>query len=245
MAPKTSRITPLLQPPIGFAHRGARGHARENTLDAFALALRLGATGLETDAWLTHDGEVVLDHDGTVGRLIGKRPIREVARAGLPGHIPTLDALYTLVGTDIPLSIDVKDDAAAGPIIDVARRHGDHAVGNLWLCAGDLELLASWRALDPAVRLVDSTRLKRVKEGPERRAARLVELGIDAINLHHSDWTGGLTTLFHRFERYAFAWDLQHERLLTGALDMGVDAIYSDWPDRMTTAFEKFTWSEP
>jgi glycerophosphoryl diester phosphodiesterase len=95
------------------------------------------------------------------------------------------------------------------------------------------------------VRLVDSTRLKRVKEGPERRAARLVELGIDAINLHHSDWTGGLTTLFHRFERYAFAWDLQHERLLTGALDMGVDAIYSDWPDRMTTAFEKFTWSEP
>src|SRR6185436_7833703 len=53
----------LLDPPIGFAHRGARAHAPENTLDAFALALRLGATGLETDLWLTADGIPVLDHD--------------------------------------------------------------------------------------------------------------------------------------------------------------------------------------
>jgi glycerophosphoryl diester phosphodiesterase len=243
MAPRTSRITPLLQPPLAFAHRGARAHARENTLDSFALALRLGATGLETDAWVTRDGHVVLDHDGTVGRLLRKRPISELARSALPGHIPTLDGLYALVGTDVPLSIDVKDHRAAGPIVDVARAHGDHAVANLWLCGGDVEQVASWRALDPAVRLVDSTRLKYVKEGPERRAARLAELGIDAINLHHSDWTGGLTTLFHRFERYAFAWDLQHERVLDAAIDMGVDAIYSDWSDRMAGVMAAFRWS--
>jgi len=34
---------------IAFAHRGARAYARENTLDAFQLGLRLGATGLESD----------------------------------------------------------------------------------------------------------------------------------------------------------------------------------------------------
>jgi glycerophosphoryl diester phosphodiesterase len=243
MAPRTTRITPLLQPPIGFAHRGARGHERENTLDAFALALRLGATGIETDAWLTRDDVVVLDHDGTVGRILSKRAIRTVDRADLPGHIPTLDELYDLVGTDIPISIDVKDDAAAGPILDVARRRGDVARANLWLCGGDLAQLAAWRALDPVVRLVDSTRLKRVTEGPERRAARLVELGIDAINLHHSDWTGGLTTLFHRFERYAFAWDLQHERIIDAALDMGVDGVYSDWSDRMAGVLGGFSWA--
>jgi glycerophosphoryl diester phosphodiesterase len=242
MAPRTARIAPLLLPPIAFAHRGARGHARENTLDGFALALRLGATGLETDAWLTRDGEVVLDHDGTVGRLFGRRSIREVDREALPSHIPTLDALYELVGTDVPISVDVKDTDAAGPIVEVARRHGDHAVANLWLCGGDMDLVAGWRALDPTVRLVDSTRLKRVREGPERRAARLVELGIDAINLHHSDWTGGLTTLFHRFERYAFAWDLQHERLLDAAFDMGLDGVYSDFSDRMSAVHARFTW---
>jgi glycerophosphoryl diester phosphodiesterase len=242
MTPRTSRIAPLLLPPIAFAHRGARGHARENTLDAFSLALRLGATGLETDAWLTRDGQVVLDHDGTVGRFYAKRAIRDVERDALPHHIPTLDELYDLVGTDVPISVDVKDRDAAGAIVEVARRHGDHAVANLWLCGGDVDEVAAWRELDPNVRLVDSTRLKRIREGPERRAARLAELGIDAINLHHSDWTGGLTTLFHRFERYAFAWDVQHERLIDAAFDMGLDGVYSDWSDRLAGVLGRFHW---
>ena len=50
--------------PIGFAHRGARAHAPENTLAAFSLALEMGATALESDVWLTADGVAVLDHDG-------------------------------------------------------------------------------------------------------------------------------------------------------------------------------------
>ncbi len=54
--------------PIGFAHRGARSERPENTLEAFRRALELGATGLESDAWITADGEVVLDHDGVPGR---------------------------------------------------------------------------------------------------------------------------------------------------------------------------------
>ncbi|HEV8296902.1 MAG TPA: glycerophosphodiester phosphodiesterase [Acidimicrobiales bacterium] len=232
-----TRIPSLMQPPIGFAHRGARAHAPENTLDAFRLAIRLGATGLETDVWLTRDHEVVLDHDGLIGRrLTRRRPIGEFDRADLPASIPSLRELYDAVGTDLPLSLDLKGGPAVGSaVIDVARAVGDHVVPRLWLCA-DLATLTALRALDPSVRLVDSTRLKYVKEGPERRAARLAELGIDAINLHHSDWTGGLTTLFHRFERYAFAWDCQLERVLAASLDMGVDAVYSDWSDRMSAA---------
>lgn len=229
------RITPLLQPQIGFAHRGARAHERENTIEAFRLALRLGATGIETDAWITRDGVVVLDHDGVVGRLLNRKRIREVVRDALPRHIPTLTDLYHAIGTDVPISIDVKDHDAAGPIIEVARSFGPHVVSNLWLCGGDVDVVASWRSLDPAVRLVNSTRLKRIPEGPERRAARLAELGIDAINMHHTDWSGGLTTLFHRFDRYAFAWDAQHERLIAAAFDMGCDAVYSDWSDRLAS----------
>jgi glycerophosphoryl diester phosphodiesterase len=231
-----TRIPALLKPPIGFAHRGARAHARENTLESFRLAARLGATGIETDAWLTSDGEIVLDHDGVVRRRLSKIPIRALARAELPGHVPTLQELYREIGTDLPVSIDVKDPDAAEPIIAIVRSLGDHVVRNTWLCHHRLETLASWRGLDASVRLVDSTRLKDVKEGPERRAARLAELGVDAINMRCTEWTGGLTTLFHRFERYAFAWDAQHERLLAAALDMGVDAVYSDWVDRMVAA---------
>ena len=107
------RLPSLRVPPIGFAHRGARAHAPENTIEGFRLALRLGATGLESDVWITEDGEAVLDHDGVVrGRFSVRKAIREVPRAALPGHIPTLAELYDACGTDFELSLDLKDDDA-------------------------------------------------------------------------------------------------------------------------------------
>ena len=41
----------------------------------------------------------------------------------------------------------------------------------------------------------------------------------------------------HRFDRLAFAWDLQHDHALTTVLAMGVDAVYSDWVDRMVDVY--------
>jgi glycerophosphoryl diester phosphodiesterase len=230
-------VTPLpslLVPPVGFAHRGARAHAPENTLESFALALRLGATGLESDVWLTADGVAVLDHDGIVGSRLRRRSIGDVERAALPAHIPTLAALFEECGADFELSLDVKDPAAIDATVGVAREAG--AAERLWLCHHDWQQVAAWRRMYPDVKLVDSTRLRHMKDGPERRAAALANDGIDAVNLHHSDWTGGLTTLFHRFGVHAFGWDAQFERVLDNLLTMGIDAVYSDHVDRMMDA---------
>jgi glycerophosphoryl diester phosphodiesterase len=228
------RFAPARVPPIGFAHRGARAHAPENTIEAFQLALQLGATGLESDVWLTADGEPVLDHDGVVGSRMRRRQISTLTRDELPPHIPTVAELYDACGTGFELSLDVKDPAAAEPTAAVARNAG--ANERLWLLHHDWQLVASWRRPLHDVRLADSTRLARMKPGPERRAADLADAGIDGVNMHRSDWTGGLTTLFHRFERFAFAWDCQLRRHLDEMLDCGVDAVYCDHVDRMATA---------
>lgn len=230
-------MDPLLRPPIAFAHRGARAHAPENTLEAFRLGLKLGATGLESDVWLTADGVPVLDHDGVVGGRLRRRAIGSMPRSALPSHIPSLAELYEECGVGFELSLDLKDADAAAAVVAVARDAGGaEAVHRLWLCHPDWEQVASWRALDPDVRLVDSTRIRKIKEGPERRAASLADAGIEAINMHSSDWTGGLTTLFHRFELYAFGWDAQYPRVLAGLLNMGIDAVYSDHVDVMMEA---------
>jgi glycerophosphoryl diester phosphodiesterase len=226
-------------PPIGFAHRGARAHARENTLEAFSLALRLGATGLESDAWVTADGAVVLDHDGVVGGRVRRRPIASLPRAALPDHIPTLEDLYATCGTDFELSLDVKDPAAAPGVVDAARQAGGSAPERLWLCHHDWELVATWRRPFDDVHLVDSTFLGWMKHGPERRAAQLADAGIDAVNLHRSEWSGGLTALFHRFDLMTFGWDCQHERHLDETLDHGIDGLFSDHVDRMVDALAR------
>jgi glycerophosphoryl diester phosphodiesterase len=229
-------VDALLKPPIGFAHRGARAHAPDNTLESFQLARKLGATGLESDVWLTADGVAVLDHDGIVKSGLRRRPIGSLTRAALPKWVPTLEDLYATCGTDFDLSLDVKDPAAAASVVAVARAAGDGVLPRLWLCHHTFEQLAQWRALSDEVRLVDSTRLRQIRGGAERRAADLADAGIDAINLHHTDWSLGLTTLFHRFERLCFGWDAQFERILAALLAMGIDAVYSDHVDRMVDA---------
>jgi len=203
--------------------------APENTLESFVLAQKLGANGIESDVWVTADGEAVLDHDGVVGGRLRRRPIRETARADLPPHIPTLAELYLTCGTDFELSLDIKDDGAIEPTVATARAMG--AAERLWACHPNWEVVASWRPRYPDIKLVDSTRLNRMKQGPERRAAQLADAGIDAVNLHHSDWSGGLIALFHRFELDALGWDAQFPRTIDALLDAGIDGVFSDHVD--------------
>jgi len=222
--------------PLVLGHRGSPRRARENTLEAFQLALRLGATGLESDVWLTRDGVPVLVHDGELGRRLRKRRIADMRRDELPGHIPSIDDLVEACGTDYHLSLDLKAAQSGQPLIDALAAHSKDLVGRTWLCHPDLATLAALRPANPSVNLVHSTRLTRLVDGAERHAARLADAGVTGINLRRDDWNGGLVALFHRFERTAFAWDLQFEHELSAALRMGCDGIYSDWVDRMVAA---------
>ena len=60
---KTKRTTKV------WAHRGASGYRPENTLEAFELAIRQGADGIELDVHTSADGELIVMHDETVDRV--------------------------------------------------------------------------------------------------------------------------------------------------------------------------------
>ncbi len=220
--------------PVGFAHRGARAERRENTLEAFARALERGATGLESDAWITADGVVVLDHDGVTGPVWRHRALSTQDRADLPAHIPALSDLYRECGTDFELSIDVKDPAALDPLLEVARRAG--AAERLWLCHHDWRPMAGWRRRAPEVRLVESSNLAWMKEGLAARASTLAASGLDALNLHRSQWDADRVREVRAVGLRALGWDAQSDDDLDRLLAMGVDGVYSDHTDRMMAA---------
>ncbi len=232
------RLPSLLDPPIAFAHRGARAHAPENTIEAFELALRLGATGLESDVWLTADGVPVLDHDGVIKQGLRRRPIGDYRRAQLPDHIPSLAEVLDVCGSGFDLSLDVKDPLSAPAVISVVTNQDPGMRERLWLCDTELDRLVALRPASDGVRLLQSTRLDRLREGAERRADTLADAGIDGINLNRRDWNGGLVALFHRFGLVTFGWDLQYEHELRDALRMGLDAVYSDHVDVMMDAMK-------
>lgn len=236
------RLPSKLERPIAFAHRGARAHAPENTLEAFDLAVKLGATGIESDVWLSRDGHLILNHDRHYG--LRRKAISSQDRAKLPESMLTLPELFERVPASMDLSIDIKDDAAMVPLLTWAGTLEPIDRGRLFLCHHDWRKLAQWRAIDEHVRLIDSTSVKAMNAikgygGPERRAHDLTEAGIDGVNLRYDEWTGGMATLFHRFDRLCFGWDAQHERVLNELLRIGIDGVYCDTVDLMMEAVDK------
>ncbi len=201
-AVQQQRLPSLLEPPIAFGHRGARAYAPDNTLESFALALRLGATGLESDVWLTADG------------VAGARPRRHGAGAPAPAADPRRGPRRPARARPGPGRPLRRQRHRLPPVArpQGRRRRPARAGGRpgpptptWWAGSGCATptgaCSASCARSTPTCAWSTPPASAASEEGPERRAAVLAEHGIDAINLHHTDWTGGLTTLFHRFDR--------------------------------------------
>jgi glycerophosphoryl diester phosphodiesterase len=232
--------------PITFAHRGARAHEPENTLAAFRRALELGATGLETDAWLSSDDQVVLVHGNAFRRglrrvRVGRTEATQLARY----DVPRLVDLYAELGAGFELSIDVKDRRAAQPILAAAGDAGPEATGKLWLCSPSLRFLRELADAGTGAHLVHSRSRRTLPQPLERHAADLAASGIEVMNMHHSEWSAGIVTLFHRFDVLAFAWDVQEVRHIRAALAMNVDALYCDRVDRMVATVGEWSSERP
>ncbi|MEZ5250957.1 MAG: hypothetical protein R2713_17615 [Ilumatobacteraceae bacterium] len=162
----------------------------------------------------------MLDHDGVVLGRLRKRPIGEVARRDLPEHIPTLAELYEQCGTGFALARPegrgVRPD---GDRCDTTP-HRRCSSG----CGSPPRPASTPAAAATRVHaLVDSTRLHRSRKAPSGR--RHCAGGIDAINLHHSDWNGGLVALFHRFERFAPRVGSAARPRTRPGLRMGLDGV--------------------
>jgi len=130
--------------PVIFAHRGASAHAPENTLAAFKLALERGADGVELDAKLTTDGQVVVIHDQTVRRTTGAEGVvRQMSLAQLKAldagsffgqqfagePIPTLGEVFAAVGQRTLINVEITNytsvwDALPDRIADLVEEYG-------------------------------------------------------------------------------------------------------------------------
>jgi glycerophosphoryl diester phosphodiesterase len=84
---------------LRIGHRGAAGHAPENTVAAIRKGIALGVDFVEIDVRRTSNGGLVVLHDETVNRTtngkgrVDRLSLQEVKKfnAGNGEHIPTLE----------------------------------------------------------------------------------------------------------------------------------------------------------
>ena len=102
-----------------FAHRGLHDETRaENSMSAFRAAVDAGF-GIELDVRLSSDGELVVFHDDTLERVVGKEgrvdaftadELSEMSLSGTDDGVPRFSEVLSLVDGRVPLLVEIKED---------------------------------------------------------------------------------------------------------------------------------------
>ncbi len=236
-----------------YAHRGARGHAPENTLLAFEMAFDLGAEAIECDVQRTCDGQLVILHDGTVNRttdgkglvaaltLAQVRALNAGRRWGLVQRVPTLDETLHLVR------------ARSGAInLEIKGENETEAIGTAEAVAPVLaavesplreRLLVSSFELS-AVRLLKQRlpwlRVAALYGGREWKPRNMitlaVEMGAEAIHPGVNLATADLIREAHEAGLRVNVWTANRLSTINRLIAWDADGLFSDFPERVIIA---------
>ena len=239
--------------PLVWAHRGASGYCPENTLPAFAKAAELRADGIELDIQLTRDGELVVCHDEKVDRTSsGSGWIKDMTLEELQAldfscgneafageTIPTMRQVFDLLApTNLSINIELKTGIVFYPGIE------EKILGLTEECGfGDRVIYSSFnhytirrmRELAPHARLGFL-----YADGIIDMPAYGEKYGVNALHpaLYNIQFPGFMEDCKKR-DLAVHVWTVNEEEYMRMCCRAGVDAIISNYPDRVRNVIEE------
>lgn len=212
-----------------WGHRGASAVKPENTLDAFAEALRLGADGVELDVRRTADGAMVVHHNAD---LIDGRFIYELGRDALPGSVALLDAALDVCGP-MTVNVEIKNvpvdpdfdptEAVAGQVVDLTLAR--NAVDRIVVSSFGLAAIDAVRARDAGIA---TGWLTLVAYDQMRALETAIERGHNALNPYFTAVTAELVDAAHDAGVAIYTWTVDDPDEMRRLADLGVDAIITN-----------------
>ncbi len=222
------------------AHRGASRVEPENTLAAFAAAVRLGADMVELDVRLTADGALAVVHDPV---LADGRPVHVLAQADLPVGVPLLD---DALDTCRPLSVNIElknspkergfdpHNRVADAVAEVVVARGDE--GRVLVSSFHLLAIDRMKVVAP---VVETARLVSVVRGQARLVAETAAGGHQGIHPWHALVTRRLVARVHEAGLALRPWTVDDPERIRTLAAMGVDAIVTNVPDLARSALAR------
>jgi glycerophosphoryl diester phosphodiesterase len=228
-----------------LAHRGLATDAPENTLLAFAAALALGITHLETDVHASADGVAVISHDADLARTAGiMGRIDELSFAELQkvdlGHGQNYPSLQEalLAFPEARFNIDLKSDAAVAPAVNaIVRAQATRRV--LVTSFDNARRLRAVRLLpgvaSSASAVPFAAALVAVKLGIVPLARHLLR-GVQAVQVPERMWGVRVVSprsvrLLKRAGVEVHVWTINDPADMRRLLDLGVDGLVTDRAD--------------
>ncbi len=239
----------LIEPPV-IGHRGAAGHAPENTLASLRAAAALGVRWVEFDAKLTGDGQVVLFHDETLERTTdGSGPVADMALEDLRAldaggwfgepfrgeRIPTLSETLAVLGElKLGANVEIKPDpgreeATGDTVARILAREWPRDLPPPIVSSFKAESLLAARTVVP-----DYPRALIVGDVPADWRRRLDSLGCAALHCAATGMTRDLAREIHAAGYGPRCYTVNDAGTARTLFRWGVEAVFSDYPDRIS-----------
>ena len=234
-----------------IAHRGASGHAPENTLAAFRRAVALGASFIETDLHLSRDAHFVAIHDDTVNRTTnGQGKVHDLTLVDLRRldagswfgsefsgeRIPTLEEILEFSKkNDVVFYLELKPAGAWGgehALIGALRESGE--IARTIVISFDAGIIAALRKIEPT--LMTGLLFDGQTDQPLERA---VEVGARQLAVRGDLVTPALIAEAHKRDLQIVCWTVNQPAHMRMLIEAGADGIMSDYPDRLVAALPK------
>ena len=230
---------------LKIGHRGASGHAPENTALSVEKGFELGADMIEIDVRVCKTGEVVLLHDSSVKRLfnakglISKKNFKDIKELHTKeGHkINTLNEILSLVDRKALINIELKRTKAADPVVKIIKnfvenkkwRYDDFLVSSF-----NKRALKKFHDLCPAVKIgwicyIDDFKTK-IQFMPDFSAKNLPLYSLHPnFKLVDEEFVDEA----HKKGLKVFVWTVNEKEDIDKMISCGVDGIISDYPERI------------
>jgi glycerophosphoryl diester phosphodiesterase len=219
---------------LRIGHRGACGHAPENTLASIEKAIALQCNLTEVDVQRTADGSLILLHDERVDRttngrgLLAGMNLDDVRKldAGRGQNIPTLEETLKTAHGRIGLILELKAEGLAYDACGTVRASG--FPGEIIYASFLHDELQHVRRADPGAKTL--ALFKRLPGNPAAEAARLQATH---VGLRFDSATKPIVTALHKTRLILFVYTVNKPADIARMRSLGVDGIVSDYPDRI------------
>ena len=217
-----------------IGHRGAAGLEPENTLRSVRRAIELGVDRVEIDVRVSRDERLVIMHDETVDRTTnGHGYVSELTfdelrslDAGMGEKIPTLDEILKFTMGKAKLEIELKVPEATEPTIQLIEER--NAEKDVIVISFIHELLERVHDLNPNIKTGAL-----FFEVPKDILQRALKAHASSIHVYYRNVNSELVKEAHRSGLEVAVWNPNRIEEMREMIDLGVDAIGSDRPDRL------------
>ena len=222
-----------------IGHRGAAGHRPENTISAVREGVELGVDYVEVDVQATKDGEIVVFHDRHLHRVTNAhgrladhtyKDLRENVLVMGTERIPSFEEVCSVVRDGgAGMYVEIKVPGIEEKVMEIMNRmlKQEHRLAASFI----LSVVEKTRDIDPNLKriLLFNRKPMRLRTLVEKSGCSFLGLNVDHIDR-------ALVKKAHDMGLGALVYTVDDERRIHEMIDLNVDGIVSNYPDRVIRA---------